>query len=129
MVQTALGEVDLDVTVLEAVGDGGHLQLHDRAELLAGQGAEDNDVVESVFWECCEVGCMSGRKRALCKIKQVKKIIIEPEEERILHDNLTSNTPSKTTAASYLSHTQIQTKKNKHTDSRTPDGSDDGLQP
>lgn len=36
MVQTVLGEVDLDVAVLEAVGDGGHLQLHDGAELLTG---------------------------------------------------------------------------------------------
>lgn len=62
MVQTVLGEVDLDVAVLEAVGDGGHLQLHDGAELLAGQGAEDDDVVEPVFWECCEVGRMMGGK-------------------------------------------------------------------
>lgn len=38
VVQAVLGEVDLDVAILEAVGDGGHLQLHDGAELLAGQG-------------------------------------------------------------------------------------------
>lgn len=48
MVQAVLGEVDLDVAVLEAVGDGGHLQLHDRAELLAGQRAEDDNVVEAI---------------------------------------------------------------------------------
>lgn len=48
MVQTVLGEVDLDVAVLKAVGDGGHLQLHDRAELLAGQRAENDNVVEAI---------------------------------------------------------------------------------
>lgn len=46
MVQAVLGQVDLDVAVLEPVGDGGHLQLHDGAELLAGQGTENDDVVQ-----------------------------------------------------------------------------------
>ena len=34
------------------VNEGGrtYLEVHDAAQLVAGQGAEDDDVVEPVFW-------------------------------------------------------------------------------
>lgn len=105
MVQPVLGEVDLDVAVLEAVGDGGHLQLHDRAELLAGQGAENDDVVQPVFWECCEVGCMSGRERALCESIRVVKIKWSLKRNSYWMITPTHTRPFKLLHASYLSHT------------------------